>query len=291
MKNEIAILILAHKNKEQLIRLIEHLKPNFDIYMHLDKKTPFELKSFENVMIYKKYKVYWGSYNQIVATLYLYSEASKKNYKRYILISGQDLPILSNLRIVDFFNNNPFEYITYFKLPKPNWKENGGLDRLRLFWENRYHKKYKIKYINIGAFFRLIRGIQKRFNLYRPLLGKYYGGSNWMALTCECILYILEYIRNNPKYLKRFRYTRCADEIFFQSIIINSEFRTKTLNQSLSFIDWAEKSANPKDLSINDAYNILSSGKLFARKFDDKKDSGIIEYVYSMIKTSNEDKC
>lgn len=38
MKNQ-AVLILAHKNLDQLIKLCERLTPYFNVYVHIDKKT------------------------------------------------------------------------------------------------------------------------------------------------------------------------------------------------------------------------------------------------------------
>ena len=45
--NKICFLILAHKNQSQLMRLINHLKKDFDIYIHIDKNSKLNLKSNE----------------------------------------------------------------------------------------------------------------------------------------------------------------------------------------------------------------------------------------------------
>ena len=36
--NKNCILIAAHKNHNQIMRLINHLKTDFDLYVHIDKK-------------------------------------------------------------------------------------------------------------------------------------------------------------------------------------------------------------------------------------------------------------
>jgi len=65
-----------------------------------------------------------------MATLFLFMEAYKKKYDRYLLISGQDLPIKSNKEIIDFFEGNNKEFIKSAKMPVQDLKGNGGLDRM-----------------------------------------------------------------------------------------------------------------------------------------------------------------
>ncbi|WNH10244.1 hypothetical protein [Thalassobellus suaedae] len=67
-QHNIAILILAHHNPEQLSILINHLKSDFDVYVQIDKKSNIEIKKLPeapNVFYYKEIKVYWGHVSQI----------------------------------------------------------------------------------------------------------------------------------------------------------------------------------------------------------------------------------
>jgi hypothetical protein len=99
----IAVMMLVHKNENQVNRLINHLSKGFDVYIHIDKRSSLKIYTQENIFVYKKYKTYWGSFNQIIATLYLLKKAHRKKYDRYILISGQELPIKTNTEIKIFF--------------------------------------------------------------------------------------------------------------------------------------------------------------------------------------------
>ncbi|MBW5378864.1 glycosyl transferase, partial [Brachyspira pilosicoli] len=105
----------------------------------------------------------------------------------------------------------------------------------------------------------------------------------WWNLTNNAIKYILEYIEKNPNFLKRFNYTWCGDEMFFQSILLNSEFKNDCINDNLRYIDWSEKKgSSPKTFNIND-YNIIKeniNNNLFARKFDENFDNDIINKLY-----------
>ncbi len=127
MSSEIAVLIILHQKNYQTISLIEHLSKDFDLYIHVDKKASFifDINNFRNknkIYIYKEYSVYHGRLNMILATLLLMREAKKKLYKRYIIISGSDIPLKKNSEIIKFFRNNHNEYFTYHALPfNDNW--------------------------------------------------------------------------------------------------------------------------------------------------------------------------
>ena len=135
----------VHKNDEQVNRLINHLSKDFDIFVHIDQRSSLKIRESGNVFVYKKHKVYWGSFNQIMATLYLLKKAFKKGYDRYILISGQDLPIKTNEEIKIFFENNDTEYIHIEKIPSQRgWPDMGRLTKYHFNQMNSriYGKKY-----------------------------------------------------------------------------------------------------------------------------------------------------
>ena len=90
-KRKIAIMMMVHKNEEQVNRLINHLSKDFDIYVHIDKRSSLNIYESENVFAFKKYNTYWGSFNQIMSTLFLLKRAYNTKYNRYLLISGQEI--------------------------------------------------------------------------------------------------------------------------------------------------------------------------------------------------------
>lgn len=274
--------MLVHKNKRQIIELIEHLFVDFDIYIHIDKKSKIELQPQDRVFSYKKYKTFWGSVNIIKATLFLLSEASKKSYDRYLLISGMDIPVRTNSEISSFFYNNDKEYIEIEKLPREFWKdENGGFDRVSKYWP--ILKKREQKNIFSRGTYKLKRFcsfiISKIYK--RPIDYNFYGGSQWFNITHKCVIKIFDYLNNNKKYLKRFRFTYCPDELFFQTII--NMFDLNVDNNSLRYVDWRTGPEYPRILKKEDYENIINSGNLFARKFDPLVDNDIIKLLYKTI--------
>ena len=56
---KIAILMLIHEINDVQKKLIDYLSNDFDVYIHLDKKSKIDVKEFEssNVKYICKYKV------------------------------------------------------------------------------------------------------------------------------------------------------------------------------------------------------------------------------------------
>lgn len=49
----------------------------------------------------------------------------------------------------------------------------------------------------------------------RKLEYDFHGGSQWINFTHNCVKKIFEYLKNDKKYIKRYLWVHCADEIFF----------------------------------------------------------------------------
>jgi hypothetical protein len=47
-------------------------------------------------------------------------------------------------------------------------------------------------------------------------------------------------------------------------------------------IDWSDKNASPKVYTLEDAERLRNSGKLFGRKFNEKVDVKILDYLDEM---------
>jgi len=269
----IAILILVHKNLIQLNTLIKKLDDSFSIYVHIDRKSnmkPEDIVQSPRHRITSKYPVYWGSYNQILATYDLMKAAYLDNNDYFLLISGQDFPIKSNSDIIDFIENNKHhDFIEYEKLPRKDWHD-GGLERVLFFWENRDER---------GLFNFILKHLRKyqRSNsiFQRKMDCTFLGGANWFNLSKSTMHAVVNYIENN-KYLKRFNCTRCADEIWLQTLLISKLRMTSLINDSLRYVDWQSGPEYPRILRSSDINLINNSSALFARKFDWDVDPDII---------------
>lgn len=274
---KLAHLILAHNQPAQLERLIKRLAhPDADVYIHVDKKTPlvgFEhLQQLPNVsFVQNRVKVYWGSYNIVQATLNGFKEIlqSGKTYQFVNLLSGQDYPLTSAAHIHSYLSANQGTAFMNYLLFDPDWVE--ALPRIQEYHFN--NLQIKGRYM-----------LQKRVNKLLPkrvlpngLVPV--GRSQWFTIPGDCVNYILQYWESNPNVQRFIKLTWAPDEFIFQTILYNSAHKSKMVNNDLRYIDWSEGGVSPKILTIADAETLQARGKLFARKFDQNKDSTILDML------------
>ncbi|MBW3468318.1 beta-1,6-N-acetylglucosaminyltransferase [Arthrospiribacter ruber] len=271
-----AILFIVHNNLERIEDFFKIYDHRFYYFVHIDKKCNIEpdrirkIKSKNENVVYigSEYTVNWGGFNFLKTIIFLVEKALNYGGFSYIhTTSESNLPIKSNSFFIDFFNqNNGREFIEHFPLESDKWFR-GGLYRFNLYnLYDFFNAKTKIgkvminKLLNFQDFIGVNRNILKKIpNLY--------GGSCWFSLTSKCLEFCLNYINQNPKFIKAFQYSHCPEEAFFQTIIINSEFRDFVVNDHLNYIDWEFRNGNsPANLDSSDLPKLLNSEKLTARK-------------------------
>jgi hypothetical protein len=286
-----AILITAYKNYHHLEEIIHYFDTSFELFIHIDKKSAISkeelanLKKYDTVkLVEQKYKVNWGGFNHLKSILYLTEQALKHKENKYFhLITGHDFPIKNSTYFVKFFTKNKgFEFINFFNFPdtKSGWPGNNGLDRLEYYnfydiWDAKINKQKE----RIELFIRL----QKRLGLKRFIsskMPKLYGGSTYWSLSRECLEYVLEFTKKNKFVLNRFKYTLCAEEFYFQTLIMNSSFANRVVNDNLRYIDWiARNGNNPAVLDETDFDKLRETNAVFARKFEYPQSTGLMNKI------------
>jgi hypothetical protein len=272
-----AILVTAYKNYNHLERIICFFNDDFKIYIHIDGKSSIsnpellKLKNFNNVeLVVQKYRVNWGGLNHLKSILYLSEKAlENKEIKYFHLISGHDFPIKSSSDFFTFFKNKNVQFINCFEVPFKGWVDNGGLDRLEYYspydlfnWKNEFQRKIIKKLIK----FQKEKGFKRGFSSRIP---KLFGGSTWWSLNRGCLEYVINFTKTNKFLLRRFKHTFCSEEFYFQTVIMNSDFKESVHADNLRFIDWSNRNGNnPSVLDETDLDKILKSNAFFARRFD-----------------------
>lgn len=288
-----AILITAYKNYHHLEKIINFFDDNFTIYIHLDKKSIIskeQLIAIKNVprvkLFVRKYTINWGSLNHLKSILYLIKKALEDHENYYFhLISGHDFPIKKRISFFEYFEKNKHvEHLNYFDVPKPSWGDNGGMDRLDYYnlcdllnLKNYRHKKVIERFITL----------QKKVKFKRTMpskMPKLFGGSTWWSLSRDCVQYVMNYTKENKFYLKRYKYTLCSEEFYFQSIIMNSSFALNVKNTNLRYIDWGARNGNnPAILDHTDLEKLYETQAFFARKFEYPESIEIINLIESKL--------
>ena len=210
-----------------------------------------------------------------------------KHYRYYHLLSGHDLPIKTQDIIHKWFDENERNYVSFYR---PVMREN-ALYNYRI-----YHFQFK-KYFWV----RLSRKLQSILRIDRIKKSglQYMKGSQWFSVTDEAARYI---VKKEKLIQKLFSYTRCPDEVFIQTILYNSylkdkleadfhdiEYRTLSSTKVMGnkrVMDWPDAlhTAHPRTLLRQDYDLLMNRSAFFARKFDSKVDSKIIDMIYNDLK-------
>lgn len=284
---------MAHGNLEVLKRTLILLdNPRNDFYLHIDRKTKFDdYQSLEKYLGKSSLKIIdstdlrWGDFSLVTCEMNLLETALNKKYIYYHLLSGADLPIKSADYILDFFDNNRGKEFVHFDKPKISDK---NAERTKYYY---FAQKYK-KSTGIAKLFYLIDRAsvktQKQLGLDRNkdsiVLQK---GANWFSISYD----LADYLLSKRQWVESFfRYTAIPDEMFLQTLVINSKFKNSLYRQDFDnsydsckrFIDWTRGS--PYVWKEGDYQELMDSNFLFARKFDYLVDPMIVDKIYNRLK-------
>lgn len=284
-----AYLIMIHESSFNLRRLLELIDDERnDIYIHIDAKTKIDFQSELAVLvrksqlffIKKRIRVYWANISQVAAEYALFEAAYNERYSYYHLLSGGDLPIKSQDYIHTFFNNNyGKEFIGFapdscssrvrnIHLFNKNFRSNFFLYRL-----------LRDAYVKFQITLRYILRSQEAYETKK--------GPNWVSITHDFVGCMLE---KKDHILRSMRYSKSPDEHYKQTLAFNSSFRDNVYSYEdeyegcMRLIDWHR--GNPYHWRNDDFAEIVSSNKLFARKFDEKS-SKLVDRLFSYIKSQS----
>lgn len=296
---KIAYLILAHDNPRHLRRLIGALSgPSSSFFVHLDRKSRpeefSEVRGERVVFLEDRVAVHWADFSQVEAILRLLQAArgTPEGFDRCVLLSGTDHPLQSAAYIEGFFARQPdTEFMNLVQMPcdalgKP-------LSRLTTYQPRPGEPLSKaVKRARQWLVRLRLRATERDHRpCFRHLVP--YGGSTWWALTAPACDHILAFLGKEPQVVRFFRHTVCPDEMFFQTILGNSSYKTR-MQRNLTYTDWSAGGPSPAFLS-GEHLALFSPGApivmdhgygageiLFARKFSDRG-AALVEELEALI--------
>ena len=290
---KVAYLIIAHNELNILNKLIRLLDwPENTIHVLIDSKSSilvdgiYKDTSFSKVIVYTPgINISWGGSTMIDAELYLLKQSSMEFNDYYCLLSGVDLPLKNQKQIHTILEKyNGAEFIGVNK----GWLKKSKEDfRYKIFHPlqnaigNMNRKRYVLKILE-----KAIVGLQKPFiNRWKSIDFVIEGGPQWFCIThafCQFVLSKEDWINTT------FRYTRCCDEAFMQTILVNSDYYNhiykpdhKCYEQCCRKIDF--KRGNPYIWRISDYDELMNSDAWFARKFSESVDMNIVNMISEKI--------
>jgi hypothetical protein len=268
-----AYIISAYKRLNQVTRLVRRLQTDATVFfIHIDKKTDGReyaalaesLHDLPSVYLLERHTCHWGGFGHVRATLKGIEELRRSGiaFDYVILLTGQDYPIKSNRYIESFFKSaDGKSFMGFSAIPSDSWSPRGGLDRIE-------YRHLRLHGHHLRSPFR------RRFpSGLRP-----YGGGAYWCLSRACTEYVARFIADRPDVVKFFRSVDIPDELFFQTIVLNSELRDTVVNDNLRYIDWT-RGRRPAILHASDFEALRKTPKLFARKFDVSQDESVLDLI------------
>ena len=289
---KLAILLLCHKNAEQINLLLEQLAhPDISVFVHIDKRSSIEgqLISRPNVWLLpseKRVACQWGRLSLVEATLNLLQYATQQGTFDYFwLCSGQDFPIKPTSKIISFLRTHQgYEFIDLFPSKYSMGHYSNYDKRTDLYYPSWILGNQLWQRVLKRGYIELMGGYnQAGFIKRKNLMGlRFYFGSQWWCLSRDVVGWLLDYVFKNPQYIEFFKNSMVPDECFFHTLVMNSPY-AKNHTTALHYIDWSEHKNSPKTLTMIDLPALQKSPRLMARKFDCPQDMSFLKKIVSMI--------
>jgi hypothetical protein len=277
-------LIQAHKDLGQLNALVEQLRDDdFLVYVNLDRKCALDPAAVHPCArhVRDRVDVHWGTFSQVQAVLNSLAQivAEVPAFDKVIFLSAQDFPLLSNTRL---------------KEALAQWSGHELLDTVAIGRApGEWAAGFRYQYFHYDDGPRLLRMACRAANramratgLVRRLPGgmRPYGGSSWWALSQACVRAILDRVAREPDLVRFFRHCACPDEMFFQTLVMNSPFAGRVLGRNFRYVQWPEQGArNPKILDEGDFERIAASRAHFCRKIDSQASASLVPRLLALI--------
>jgi hypothetical protein len=282
MKKQV-FLIAAHKDLDQLNALVEQLRDDdFLIYVHLDAKSAIDPSAVHPAarLVTGRVAVHWGSFSQVRATLDSLAQivAEVSDFDKVLFLSAQDFPLLSNAALKT----------ALAELGQHELIDTVAIGRAPGQWAADYRYQYfyrqdggKLLRLACSLANRLLRAGGRTRRLPAGLHP--YGGSSWWALSRACVRELLERVRREPGIVRFFGSVSCADEMFFQTLVMNSRFRERVLARNFRYVQWPEQGGrNPKILDEHDFERIAASKAHFCRKVDSRVSAALLPRLVAL---------
>jgi Core-2/I-Branching enzyme len=280
----IAYVVSAYKHPRQLGRLLRRLStPNATFAVHVDRKTSKsiflemqrEAEAVPDVHFLERHVSHWRGFGHVRATLKGIADALERHpdFDYVVLLTGQDYPLRPPRHLEDVLGRaQGRSFLTWRALPWSGWQPRGGMHRIE-DW-------HLVTYRKVHGSLPLRRHIPGG-------LAPYGGGAYW-CLARRAVEYTHDFVQRKPEYVRFFRHVLVPDELFFQTILLNSPLRDTIVNDHLRFIDWSED-PGPTILRMEHLPALIGSGKLFARKFDATVDGRILDELDARIEEEEEE--
>lgn len=229
----------------------------------------------------KSEDVRWSDISQADVEVELFRAVchSGEEYSRIHLISGADLPIKSQDDIHDFFKDKQEEFID---ISAPSQY----IRRIK-YYHFFVRERRKRRWAEIMR--KLLILLQVPFiNRLKKCPLQYAYGANWCSLTQRAVKEIVD---KWVVYRPIFTHSTSCDELYKQMILLSAGNIKFAKEGCLRYVDFSEHNPSPRVITVQDLNKIMSSHCIFARKFDERVDSKVINIISNKINGKKKDNC
>lgn len=307
-----AILIMMHKNPEQVVRLVKYFPDDRCVcFIHVDKKCRIDLDEFQAALdtvngkcIILRERISGQLANWSLAKIsliliknaYQYSQEKGIIFSYYRLLSGQDYPIRTFEEYESFLEKNyPREFM--------------GLSH---YEERVAHVQDKFGRWRFNGLRNLLAQIIKSETLYRACIAPVYlcevvwtkikgapyekmcregyitaGGPSWWNITDRLAAYIVEQVEKKNPVIDIVKRTATPEESIIQVLYATAPWYKKEWFYNLTIGNYGKGKQKITGHTYawreEDLPELLESNCFFARKFDVNIDSGILDRLDEII--------
>lgn len=288
----LAFLILAHKHPRQVARLFAAIhRPDDIIVLHFDRRASPALhqlgrelaRRHTNVVLLRPRTILWGGWEMAAVQIEAMAAALRAGatWHHFLNITGQDFPIKPLGELDAYLARAPAaNYVSWFDpLQKPLWSNaRARLTRFYVEWP------WLERLLRVPGFGRRLRrmlgwenqlphlpGVRRRWPEFH-----YYGGANHVIVSRAGA----EYLAHHPdarRITRWLKHSAHANEIVFQTVLLNSPLAPTIVNDHLRHIDFPPHTPHPRTLRLADFDRLVRSPKFLARKFDESVDSAVLD--------------
>jgi hypothetical protein len=273
------ILIHAHRDLGQLNALVAQLLDvDFLIYVNVDAKSAIDVSALHAAarLVQPRIAIHWGQFSQVEATLHSMRHvlAEVRDFDKLVFISAQDAPLLPNRRL-----KHELAALAGGELIDCVPAGPGGWD-----CAERYQYFHNGGPLAAPAF-RVLNRAMRLCGVQRAMVNGWqpWAGSSWWALSRGCVEAIVARAAADAALLRFFRRVDCPDEMFFQTVVMNSPFRQRVLHNNFRHIQWtAGSTRSPKVLDAADFGRIAAAPAHFCRKLEPQASAALLPLLASL---------
>ena len=271
-------IVLAHNRPAQTARLIARVNsPADSVFLHVDRAVPLApfIRALGGgagqVSMLARHRSRWGTYGIVSATLGGMRAAVDAGCDYVLVVSGQDYPIKPVGALREHLSEaSGAAFMLYFGLPNPDWTvRDEGLWRL-----NRRHYRFGRWGVHVPNRWTPFVPLREMPKGQRP-----FAGSNWWSLPSDCARYVLDFLAENPDYVRFYRRAALPAESLFHTILLNSPLRERVVFNDLRYIVWRPGASHPETLDESHLPTLERTPAFLARKFDAARHPRVLDLI------------